>query len=208
MEADTLAFRNVGCIKQHKKIFSSISCDVSSQEILLIEGENGAGKSSLLRLAAGLATPFTGVITWQDRVIQHIPQAYAENLFYLGHQHGIKLGLTVKENLLLAHQLNSNHFDDRENILQALQLSSYLHTVTTYLSAGQKRRVALAKLFLSHKKIWILDEPFTSLDTNTQIFCLTQFEFHVKKGGLLILSSHHELPWQHQAIKKIRLSVC
>jgi heme exporter protein A len=208
MEADTLSLRNVSCIKQQKKIFSAISCDVSSQEILLIEGENGAGKSSLLRLAAGLATPFIGTITWQNRIIQRIPHEYAEHLFYLGHQHGIKLGLTVKENILLAHHLNSNRIDDMENMLQTLQLSANLHTVTTYLSAGQKRRVALAKLFLSNKKIWILDEPLTALDVNTQDFCLLQFESHVKKGGLLILSSHHELPWQHQAIKKIRLSAC
>jgi len=196
-----LQVNHLSCVRQQKEIFTDISFELAASDILLIQGENGSGKSSLLRLIAGLATPEHGDICWRGQTIQ--TTSYRSELHYLGHLNGIKLGLTVLENLQLAARLADTSLEKIKTCLDDLQLSNDQHTLTRYLSAGQKRRVALAKLFLIPKLFWILDEPFTSLDDKTQKYFLSQLDSHLKNGGMSIISSHHALQLANDRRMKI-----
>lgn len=196
------------CVKQQKELFAPVSFQVTTGEMLLIEGSNGSGKSSLLRLLAGLATPFAGNILWQTKLIQTIREDYANSLHYIGHTNGIKLGLTVQENLQLTHHLSGHaikKLDQYESLFSDLHLTPYLSTQAKYLSAGQKRRLALAKLFLIKRPLWILDEPLTALDIITQNFFFAQLSLHLQSGGIAIISSHQAFP-SRVVMKNLRLT--
>lgn len=200
---------NLGCIRQKKYLFTQLSFELCAGQALLIEGPNGSGKSSLIRLATGLSTPSIGDIFWQDHSIYQLGMTYWENLHYVGHTNGIKLGLTVIENLQLAHQLSlmktSVAYDA---VLDLLQLAHYKNTQACYLSAGQKRRLALAKLFLFPKILWILDEPLTALDSHTQTVFLSHLEKHLEQGGISIISSHHPITLKNISVQSMRLASC
>jgi heme exporter protein A len=186
----------LGCGRQNRILFSDLSFRLGPGDALLIEGANGSGKSSLLRLLCGLATPDTGEIYWRNQSIQQIYSEYCDNLHYMSHQNGIKLGLTVMENINLSAYLNADGKimeTDIEFVLSQLQLNAYRHSPAKNLSAGQKRRIALARLFLLPKKLWILDEPLTALDTQTQSVFLSRLESHLQNGGIAVISSHHTL---------------
>lgn len=205
----TLRVLNLGCIRQHKELFAELSFQLHSREVLLIEGSNGSGKSSLLKLLTGLSTPDAGQIFWQNKFIHDADSDYHRHLHFVGHTNGIKLGLTVTENLRLTHQLSSDRtgasFDP---VLGSLQLLDHAHTPARYLSAGQKRRLSLAKLFLFPKPLWILDEPFTALDTQTQTFFLSCLQTHLQNEGMAIISSHHSLSLPLANVQTLRLTSC
>ncbi|MFZ2315801.1 MAG: heme ABC exporter ATP-binding protein CcmA [Gammaproteobacteria bacterium] len=197
-----LAVNNISCARQLTPVFSNLSFDLSAGRALLVEGANGTGKSSLLRLLAGLATPTSGKILWQDA-------AHLESLHYIGHQNGLKLDLTVSENFRLKGALAGNALGlPVSPILQALQLNAILNKPIRSLSAGQKRRVALAMLWLNPKKIWILDEPLTALDAATQHLFLNYLHEHLNNGGIAIISSHHPIVLPTAIHQTLRLSVC
>ena len=198
---------NLSCKRQQQILFANISFELKSGEALFIEGPNGSGKSSLLRLLTGLSTPTKGEIYWQNQSIQYSRLTYWENLHYVSHQNGIKLGLTVMENLQLMAYLSEKQQDKIEETLSLLQLSHHQHTPTSYLSAGQKRRLALAKLWLFPKIIWILDEPCTALDAATQILFLTQLETHLQNGGISVMSSHHAMHLKNLATQTLSLGI-
>ncbi|MBV9576536.1 MAG: heme ABC exporter ATP-binding protein CcmA [Gammaproteobacteria bacterium] len=195
----------LSCIRQAKPIFSAISFQLAAGEAMIVVAPNGAGKSSLLRLAAGLATPFLGEIKWRGKTIQQT--SYQENLHYLSHLNGIKLGLTVKENLQLAKRLHRDDqpFSSFNSMLSFLQLTAHENVPAFYLSAGQKRRLALARIFLFPKPIWILDEPLTALDNESQTFFLSQLAIHLQTGGIALMSSHHAISPKNVAIKSLQL---
>lgn len=203
----TLSARDLCCIRQNKLLFKNISFDLAGGEALLIEGPNGSGKSSLLRLLTGLATPSQGNIFWQNKSLEFVQTEYSEQMHYIGHANGIKLGLTVAENLQLINHLSSNIID-LEAVLTLLQLSEHKNTLTKNLSAGQRRRVALAKLFLLPKPLWILDEPFTALDITTQNILLSKLESHLHDGGMTIISSHHSIHLEKHKPRLLRLGEC
>lgn len=201
------------CVRNKRQLFAPISFELTSGEILIIEGANGAGKSSLLRLLSGIATPASGDIHWQGHSIYHSLYHYVSELNYLGHQNGLKPGLTVNENLVLAQQLNLPESLQKESLLLTLttklaqfKLTPYRNTLIQHLSAGQKRRLALLKCFWLKKPLWILDEPLSSLDKETQSIFLTELKNHLEKGGIAIISSHHTLAFP--SAKKLELQVC
>lgn len=189
---------NLCCVRQQKSLFTQLSFQVHANEALIVEGANGTGKSSLLRLLAGIATPATGEIHWHT--------AMPENLHYISHTNGIKLGLTVKENLSLVCELANQTKNHIDTVLNDLQLLSHQATLTANLSAGQKRRMALARLYLIPKLVWILDEPLTALDAATQALFLSSLENHLSQGGAAIISSHHPIPSQRGNLQILRLS--
>src|SRR3990167_292127 len=158
-----LEAKQLGCIRQRKFLFPAVSFSLHPGEVLLVEGANGTGKSSLLRLIAGATTPAAGMMYWNGDTVHTGLSEYTEALHYIGHTNGIRLGLTVAENLLLAGELSQQTVTNLEATLALLQLTDLQHTQTQFLSAGQKRRVALARLFYIKRKLWILDEPFTAL---------------------------------------------
>lgn len=198
---------NLHCIRQQQSIFTtSLSFQLRNGEMLLVEGMNGSGKSSLLRLLTGLSTPSSGEIFWYSKNIQTIRQEYTEQLHYIGHTNGVKQGLTVAENLQLT-QHYSLSTSATLDILSPLQLIPFKHTLIKNLSAGQKRRVALARLFMISRKLWLLDEPLTALDTDIQSFFLARLEMHLQQGGMVIMSSHHPVKINAN-IKHLRLEAC
>lgn len=200
-----LSVNKLRCIRQGKLLFDNISFSLTPGQVLLVEGANGTGKSSLLRLLSGLATPYSGEVYWQDKLIQSMPVEYGEHLHFVGHANGIKLGLTVQENLELAKELSSSNVSNFDDILSLLQLSEHKHTPAKNLSAGQKRRIALAKLFIFLKSLWILDEPFTALDVNTQTIFILKLEEHLQHGGIAIISSHHPIHFEKRSAQVVRL---
>ena len=179
--------------RQQRLLFSDLSFQIAAGKLLLITGENGSGKSSLLRLLTGLSLPHQGEISWQGKPIRQWGTVYWENMHFVSHHHGIKLGLTVQENLQFTRSLLCQQTIAEESLLKKLRLDTQPSLLANYLSAGQKRRLALAKLFLFPRKIWILDEPLSALDSATQQFFLTQLENHLKNDGLAILSTHQPI---------------
>lgn len=205
---ETLRVENLKCVRDAQLIFNHLSFDLAPGEMLLVEGANGSGKSSLLRIIAGLASATDGTVFWQTKPIEKIIASYWEQLHYVGHSNGIKLGLTVKENLALTQRLANTQLNDKEiiSILTQLQLNLQANALACHLSAGQKRRLALAKLFIFPRKLWILDEPLTALDQATQTFLIQAFETHLNGQGMIILSSHQSL-MLNKPIKRLRLPI-
>ncbi len=203
-----LHVNNLSCIRQQHILFDKISFQLNAGEALLIEGSNGSGKSSLLRLLTGLATPAAGEISWRGQAIQDLRADYWENLHYIGHTNGLKPGLSVIENIqLMAALTNTNEIAATilDSVLNKLQLLHHKNTAAKKLSAGQKRRIALAKLFLFPKALWLLDEPLTALDAQTQTIFLSHLESHLENGGIAVISSHHELQCS-RVLQKLRLA--
>jgi len=204
-----LTATRLACSYFGKIIFEHISFELMKGEILLVQGDNGSGKSSLLRILAGLSTPAFGNIFWQAESIHMHSWKYHEHLHYMSHQNGIKLGLSVVENIQLSKHLSLSPYALAvDEVLQILQLSIQRHTLAAYLSAGQKRRLALSKLFLFPKTLWILDEPLTALDMDFQAIFLDALETHLQHGGMAILSSHHLLHFKKAKAKILRLASC
>jgi heme exporter protein A len=205
----TLWVDKLSCVRQQKRLFTAISFQLYPAEVLLVEGPNGSGKSSLLRLLSGLKTPDEGSIFWDGKPIQALPSEYGHHLHYVGHTNGIKLGLTVIENLKLTYHLSLTPSPpDYASILDRLQLNADKNTLVKFLSAGQKRRLALAKLFLFPKPLWLLDEPLTALDVNIQTLFLSHLNRHLQMGGMAVISSHHPIQLSGANVKALRLPSC
>lgn len=152
---------------------------------LHVTGANGSGKSTLLRLLAGLLTPSSGEVRWTDK----------PSIAFLGHKNGLKNDLTVLENIHYAVQFqNQTLKQPPETVLSALGILPIKNHLVRYLSFGQKRKVALAKIFLANYQVWILDEPFVGLDSATLQTVSEQLQSHLDSKGMLIMTHHGERP--------------
>lgn len=182
-----LSVNQLSLTRHHQLLLENISFDVHRGNLLLIEGKNGSGKTSLLKTLSGLSFSYTGQISWSMK------EVYIQNLHYLGHQNGIRLKLTVLENIYLFRQLHHQGealVIDVETVLSNLQLVNYQNIQTGLLSEGQKRRLALSKLQLALKPIWILDEPLTALDESMKQLFLLWLREHLNHQGIAIISTH------------------
>lgn len=202
----TLHVSRLTCLRQ-QRLFSPVSFSLHAGELLLIEGANGSGKTSLLRMLTGLSAVSEGEIYWGNQLIRDAREAYTSHLHYIGHQNGLKLGLTVEENLQLMGCLNGME-NWKINPLAMFGLDNALHTQANMLSAGQKRKLALLKLFFFPKKLWLLDEPITALDAGAQHIFLKQLEEHIQQGGMCIATSHHPLHVENIKSNTLRLEAC
>lgn len=208
MPGHSLSIEHLACIREQRLLFADLSLQLHAGDLLIIEGSNGSGKSTLLRLLTGLTTPTAGQIHWQQQSIMN-NAVYRENMHYIGHLNGIKSGLTVEENLsLMQHLAGTSSSDHHTAILNTLGLHDHRGHLARHLSAGQKRRLALAKLFSLKKPLWLLDEPLTAIDTATETLFITQLEQHLQAGGMAVISTHHPIPLQYRSIKKLRLPIC
>jgi len=200
-----LQAHNLTCVRDERTLFSELSFTVSAGDIVQIEGANGAGKTSLLRILAGLSRAEQGEVLWQQQPVRKQREVWHRALLYLGHQPGVKAVLTARENLQFFHAL-----EPEEKLWQALEevdLAGYEEVPVAQLSAGQQRRVALARLWLSRSPLWILDEPLTAIDKSGVTKLMALFARHADNGGSVILTTHQELPGSAQRVRKIRLSV-
>ncbi len=191
----TLCISQLAFERNNEPLFHPIDCTVSTSEILQVRGANGCGKSTLLRIFAGYISPEMGTIFWQGKNIFQQRDEYIQQLCYIGHQNGIKLHLTVSENLKLICALANQKIPHSsfKKILHTMQLENIEHTQAIHLSAGQKRRLALARLLLMNTRLWILDEPMTSLDQAGQTLIADLLNQHIAQGGMAVVATHHDL---------------
>ncbi|MBS6033642.1 MULTISPECIES: cytochrome c biogenesis heme-transporting ATPase CcmA [Pantoea] len=194
----------LSCVRDERTLFHRLSFSVKAGDIVQIEGPNGAGKTSLLRLLAGLSRAEQGEIRWHDRPIQQQRERWHASMLYLGHHPGVKAVLSPLENLRFYHP----DCDDAQIFaaLESVDLLGYEEVPVAQLSAGQQRRVALARLWLSRATLWILDEPLTAIDKTGIEKLMMKFAQHADNGGAVILTTHQDLPGQTARVRKIRLS--
>lgn len=196
------------CVRDNRALFTGLNLCVSAGELLQVEGANGAGKTSLLRILAGLSQPDSGVVCWKKTPINRERGLYHRDLLYLGHQAGVKTTLTPFEHLAF-FQAAAGVGRDENAIWQALErvgLLGYEELPAAGLSAGQQRRVALARLWLSTAVLWILDEPLTAIDHAGVDDVMGVITDHCAAGGMALLTTHQPLPATHTRIGKILLS--
>lgn len=189
--------RGLVCVRGGRVVFADVSFDLAPGGALLLLGANGAGKSSLLRLMAGLSTPAAGTIQWAGASVHADRQAHAERTRWLGHQDAIKPVLSVLDNM--AAWVAAWRPDIAEArracqvALERLGLSDLRDVPGRYLSAGQKRRVALARLLAAPAPLWLFDEPATALDQAALGVLETLIAEHRAQGGMVALSTHASL---------------
>ena len=171
------------------RIFSEISFDLSEGQHLLISGANGTGKTSLLRVICGLTIPTGGTIVWNQLATNNIDCRYYEHLAYLGHKNALIPELTARENLEYTFEGNQS-MNRTSSVLEAFGLNKYLDQFAEKLSNGQIRKIALSRILLSEKTLWILDEPVANLDTSGTQFLLAEMQAHLDQGGMLITTSN------------------
>lgn len=198
---------NLSCVRDERTLFSGLSFTIESGEMVQIEGRNGAGKTSLLRILAGLSSPEAGEVRWQGVNTRRQRDVFHQQLLYLGHQPGVKSVLTAYENLAFYQSVNGTASADA--IYQALEnvgLLGYEDVTVAQMSAGQQRRVALARLWLSDAPLWILDEPLTAIDKQGVSTLIELFEQHAQQGGMVLLTTHQDLQGVNRDVRKIRLT--
>lgn len=183
-----LVAEELGCIRGGREIFAGLSFSVGSGGLLAILGKNGAGKSSLLRQIAGLVPIAKGRLRWQgdDRPL-------AEAVHLVGHLDGVKASLSVAENLGFWRELYADPWHSVEAALDRLGLLSLASFAAIYLSQGQKRRLALARLLVTRRPVWLLDEPAAGLDGTGQAILAALMGEHLKSGGLIVAATHGPL---------------
>ncbi|MEV3844024.1 cytochrome c biogenesis heme-transporting ATPase CcmA [Aeromonas veronii] len=204
-----LQVNNLSCVREDRTLFEYLSFSVAPGDLVQIEGPNGVGKTSLLRLLTGLSQPFAGEVCWNGENIRHCRDEYHANLLYLGHQPGVKAALTPFENLKFYQQLHHPQQTETDlwQILVRVGLAGFEENSTGQLSAGQQRRVALARLWLSQKPaLWILDEPFTAIDKQGVKVLEQLFLAHAERGGMVILTTHQDLTLMQGRLKTISLT--
>jgi len=184
------------CARGERTLFSGLDFRLREGELLRIAGANGSGKTSLLRILCGLLAPAHGSVRWQGEDIRRLREEFWGRLVYLGHANAIKDDLTAAENLGIACTLAGRKAADGElrAALDQLGIGSTTHRPARVLSQGQRRRVALARLALSSQSpLWILDEPFTALDTRAVEIVQEMIADHVARGAAVVYTTHVEL---------------
>lgn len=189
-----LEARNLECVYGYDTLFSGYNLSLAAGQIVQITGGNGVGKTSLLRILSGLSRPETGEVRWQGESIFTAPQNYRQQLAYLGHLNALKPALTALENLTLQQSLRPQA--SRIGAKQALEevgLGGYQATLSQQLSAGENRRLALARLWLTKAKLWILDEPISAIDAAGVAVFIRLVRQHIARQGMVIITSHQRL---------------
>jgi heme exporter protein A len=203
-----LEARGLSSVRGDRTLFHALDIELDRGEVLLVEGHNGSGKTTLLRMLCGLIEPTGGTITWQGEPIRELAEEYSRKLLYIGHRPGIKDELTAVENLLISATLDGVDCGEEAawDALSRIGLRGFEDLPTRYLSQGQKRRVALARLLLNRAVIWVLDEPFVALDVAAVEALQGVIRDHVEQGGMVILTTHQSVGLMSESIQRLRLS--
>ncbi|MGZ5153162.1 MAG: cytochrome c biogenesis heme-transporting ATPase CcmA [Burkholderiales bacterium] len=196
------------CVRGERTLFSDLSFTLERSASLRVAGANGTGKTSLLRILCGLMLPEQGEVRWQGVSIGRLRDDYWRDLVYVGHRNGVKDDLTAEENVSIGARLAGRQVR-RRDALDALGIASCASLAARVLSQGQRRRVALARLFVcARAAVWILDEPFTALDTAAIAAVQKVVGEHIAAGGLAILTTHQEVPIIAASQQRIELGSC
>ena len=182
----------ITCIRSDRVVFQGLSFSVKDGEILYLKGPNGCGKSSLLRIMAGLLKPTEGVLYWNDENISKSIGSYLGEFQYVGHQNAVKGALSVKENLEFWAKIYNLKYNNIaiDDALQAFRLDGLADLPARFLSAGQKRRLNLCRLSATNSRIWLLDEPSTSLDDAGSLHLKELITSHLDRGNMVIMATH------------------
>jgi heme exporter protein A len=180
---------DLACSRSGRRIFEGISFALGEGQALLVTGRNGAGKSTLLGVLAGRLAIEAGTIRREGAGERTLPEC----LHLVGHQDGLKTALTAEENLAFARDLLGDPALSPAEALGAVGLAHAAMAPVAYLSAGQRRRVALARLLVAHRPLWLLDEPTSALDTDSRHTLLGLMDGHLARGGLIVVATHQSL---------------
>ena len=204
-EAPQLSVHNLACARGERLLFKGMNFSVGAGELLLVQGGNGQGKTSLLRLLTGLARPEEGEIRWRGESIRRNRDLFHAEMIYLGHANGVKDDLNPVENLRFAEGLQGRAFEQERaiGILKQLGLSLCLDLPCRVLSFGQRRRVALSAMLLADVKLWILDEPLTGLDVHAVALMEGLIRDHLAGGGLVVATTHQALNLEGVKVQRL-----
>lgn len=201
-----LSVNNLSCTRGGRQLFKNISFELAQGECLYLQGENASGKTSLLRIITGIADADCGNVKWKNENIKTSDSFYQE-LLYLGHSSAIKNELTIIENLVIQTKLDSRNINHKklDKALKYFNLQVNSNQIVRQLSAGQKRRVLLARLITETKKLWVLDEPFAALDNQAIMLLKSLLQNHLQNLGILIVTSHQNFDLENIKHRELNL---
>ncbi len=205
MSTPRLSVHDLACARGERLLFKGMNFTLEAGELLLVQGGNGQGKTSLLRLLTGLARPEHGEVHWCGETITRQRETYHAAMCYLGHANGVKDDLNPLENLRFADGLQGRAFDAAKAVatLKNLGLERCLDLPCRVLSFGQRRRVALSALLLAGVTLWILDEPLTGLDVHAVALMETLIRDHLAAGGMVVATTHQALNLEGVKVQRL-----
>lgn len=194
-EASRLSVRDLSCMRGDRRLFEHLNFELEGGQLMYLRGHNGSGKTTLLRTLAGLLRQEEGDILWNGKAIHRIRDDYHANLLYLGHLNALKGDLNAIENLRIDSAIRGQALDETAawQLLTDIGLRGHEDLPAKYLSQGQKRRVALARLWINRAALWILDEPFSALDIASVDVLQEIIRQHLARGGMAIVTTHQEV---------------
>lgn len=208
MTPPLLQAEQLDCERDDRLLIKGLSFSLDSGDILQVEGPNGSGKTTLLRVLCGLSDDYQGQLNWCGQSRRKVEPQFRQQTLYFGHLTGVKLALSPRENLnwlARVKGLPSQSSSALDEALHKVGLSGFEDIPVYTLSAGQKRRVALARLFLEQARLWVLDEPFTAIDRTGVEELETLLQNHAQQGGAVLITSHHALDFT--GLRNLRLGV-
>ncbi|WP_445156760.1 cytochrome c biogenesis heme-transporting ATPase CcmA [Halomonas sp. E14] len=190
-----LQAQSLACERDDRWLFRGLDLDIRGGEIVRVEGPNGSGKTTLLKILSGQLSDYEGELFWGERPMRQARESFLTNLLYLGHAPGVKAALTPLENLAWYQALAGQPVDEQARLaaLEEVGLAGFEDVPAGQLSAGQQRRVALARLTLTPCSLWVLDEPFTAIDRDGVQALEQRLVLHARRGGCVLVTTHHEL---------------
>ena len=191
-----LAASELECVRGERRLFAGVSFTLGAGHGLLVQGANGSGKTSLLRIVLGLAPPASGEVTWTGRPIRSLGEAYRRDFVYCGHSNALKDDLSAVENVRTAAAISGGRIthEGARAALARVGVAAEADLPVRSLSQGQKRRTALARLAPDGAKLWVLDEPLSALDAGGVEWLAGVLDAHLERGGLALVTSHQALP--------------
>lgn len=207
-ELNILEVSQLGCVRGDRRLFSGLNLSLPPGTFVQLTGPNGSGKTSLLRILCGLLAAAEGKVLWEGANIRSLGEDYFTAVTYLGHRPGVKDELSALENLRIANALNGIEVsrDDALAALARMGLAGRESLPARFLSEGQRRRVALARLLLCQTRLWLLDEVMTSLDKGAVELVRSLIEEHLNRGGIAIVATHQELELSAGVTQRLELT--